>query len=121
MASARRWVSGTVPRRGILGVVIDACTAGVRLSIRADILYANNTLLVAAASGAATEVGKWLIQTQHMPVDAIYSGPVPYPGTSPISALMAFKGSVGHSPRIKPFLKMLVDNGANPDRKDSQR
>lgn len=103
-----------------LDLVQSLAAKGVPLTIRGPVLAQNDTLLVAAASGAALGVGKWLIETRHMPVDAIGDGPDPYPGTAPLRALMAFQSQVPDSPRIAPFLAMLVAHGADIDARDSR-
>ncbi|HEU0231036.1 MAG TPA: ankyrin repeat domain-containing protein [Burkholderiaceae bacterium] len=117
---ARRKALWVAARLNHLDLVKDLAAKGVPLTIRGPILNENDTLLVAAASGAALEVGKWLLDTQYMPVNAILGGPDPYPGTSPLQALMRFQSSAPDSPRIKPFLQMLVAHGAKLDVRDRE-
>jgi hypothetical protein len=102
-----------------LDLVQQLAAKGVPLSVRGPVLAQNDTLLVAAARGAALTVGKWLIETRHMPVDAIVNGPDPYPGTAPVRALMGYASEVPGSPRIEPFLAMLVQHGAYLDARDA--
>lgn len=103
-----------------LDLVQDLAAKGVSLSVRGPVLAQNDTLLVAAARGAALTVGKWLIETRHMPVDAIVDGPDPYPGTAPVQALMSYASEVPDSPRIAPFLAMLAEHGAYIDARNSR-
>lgn len=116
---ARRQALWLAARLDHLDLVQFLAAKGVPLAIRGPILDENDTLLVAAARGAALNVGKWLINTRHMPVDAIRSGPDPYPGTAPLQALLEFQYAVPDSPRIEPFLRMLVAHGARLDVRDS--
>lgn len=112
---ARRRAMWLAARLDRLDLVQALAAKGVPLNLRGPVLNENDTLLVAAASGAALEVGKWLIETQSMPVDAIQQGPDPYPGLAPLRALMLFQSSVPNSPRIGPFLRMLAAHGAHLD------
>jgi len=117
---ARRAALWLAARLDHLDLVQVLSAKGVPLSIRGPVLPQNDTLLVAAARGAALTVGQWLIETRHMPVDAIVSGPDPYPGTAPVQALMSYASEVPGSPRIAPFLSMLVQHGAYIDARDSR-
>lgn len=117
---ARKEALWMAARLDHLDLVQYLAAKGVPLSVRGPLLAQNDTLLVAAARGAALTVGKWLIETRHMPVDAIVNGPDPYPGTAPVQALMSYASDVPDSPRIAPFLSMLVEHGAYIDARDSQ-
>jgi len=113
-AAARReamWTAATLDR---LDTVQRLAANGVPLAIRGKTLDQNDTLLVAAASGAATTVGRWLIDTQGLPVNAVTNGPDPYPGTAPIAALFAFMRDT-QSLRAIEFLRLLRAHGANLD------
>lgn len=116
---ARRRALWLAARLDHLDLVRLFAAKGVPLTIRGPVLNENDTLLVAAARGAALNVGKWLIDTQHMPVDAIRFGPDAYPGTAPLQALLEFQYAVPDSPRIEPFLHMLLAHGAHLDVPDS--
>ncbi|NHB94385.1 ankyrin repeat domain-containing protein [Photorhabdus cinerea] len=82
----------------------------------------NETLLVAAASGAATNVGRWLIETQGFPVEHIKNNDPYYShyGRSPLQALMRFMGETG-SPRTKSFSMLLKKHGINLDALDQNK
>jgi len=117
---ARRRAMWQAAQLDRLDLVRDLAARGVPLSIRGPVLAENDTLLVAAAGGAALNVGKWLIETRHMPVNAVENGPDPYPGTAPAQALMRFQYYAPQSPRIAPFLDMLVAHGADLQVRDRQ-
>jgi len=117
---ARREAMWLAAQLDHLDLVQDLAAKGVPLSLRGPVLAQNDTLLVAAARGAALTVGKWLIETRHMPVDAIVNGPDPYRGTAPVQALMSYASEVPDSPRIAPFLAMLVEHGAYIDARNSR-
>ncbi|MHA6575435.1 hypothetical protein [Pseudomonas yamanorum] len=106
------WLSAQLDRMNMLQLLVQA---GVPLDIRGAVLDENNTLLVAAASGAALQVGRWLIESAHMPVNAIQNGPDPFHGLAPLAALFSFASEVGSSPRTSPFLNLLVEHGAAID------
>lgn len=111
--AARRdalWMAAQLDRLELLQSMEEA---GLPLSIRGRVLDENGSLLVAAAGGAALRTGRWLIEARGMPVHAI-QGPDRYPGTSPLSALMHFAQETD-SPRIAPFLQLLLDHGADVD------
>lgn len=112
--AARREAMWTAASLDRLDAVQALAAHGVPLSLRGRVLDENDTLLVAAASGAASTVGQWLIDTQGLPVDAIENGPDPYPGTAPITALFDFMRDT-QSPRAAAFLRLLRTHGANLD------
>jgi len=112
--AARReamWTAATLDR---LDAVQALAAHGVPLSLRGQILDQNDTLLVAAAGGAAATVGQWLVDTQGLPVNAIENGPDPYSGTAPIAALFDFMRDT-QSPRAAAFLRLLRAHGADLD------
>jgi len=111
---SRRQALWTAAKADRLEFVQFLVASGVPLSIRGEILNSNDTLLVAAAEGAAIRVGQWLIESQHAPVNAMLS-PDPYPGTPPLSALLQFTQSTDSTQRAASFLKMLVKHGADLD------
>lgn len=101
------WTAAELDRLALLKIME---RAGLSLTIRGKTLDSNNTLLVAAASGAALHTGRWLID-RGMPLHALRA-PDPYPGQSPFSALMEFATQTD-SPRTAPFLQLLIQHGAN--------
>jgi ankyrin repeat protein len=111
--SARRSALWRAAELNQLKLVQFLVQAGVPLSIRGDILDQNNTLLVAAASGGALDVGRWLIDSRHFPVNALVDGPDPYEGEAPLHALFRFMMDVHKSPRTPLFLRMLVEHGVD--------
>ncbi len=117
-AVAQREAIWTAARFDRLDLVKKLASAGVPLSIRGKILDSNETLLVAAAEGAAIRVGRWLIEGQHFPVNAIENGPDPYPGRAPVEALMEFMSQTA-SAKVAEFMRMLVTHGADIDPDDS--
>lgn len=117
---SRRRALWTAAQTDHLAMVQWLVGAGVPLSIRGDILDENNTLLVAAASGAAVHVGQWLIESRHMPVDAILEGPDPYTGTAPVWALFMFMSEVGVTHEAVDLLRLLAAHGADVDVRERQ-
>ena len=113
-AGARRRALWSAAQLDRLARLQQLLALGAPLDIRGEILDENNTLLVAAAEGASLGVGRWLIEHQGMPVHAT-PGPDPYPGTPPLHALARFMFDVTDSPRIQPFMEMLVAHGARID------
>lgn len=105
------WIAAKLDRIGQMHLL---ARHGVSLDQRGMILDENDSLLVAAAGGAATTVGRWLIETQAMPVDVIAHGPDPYPGTAPAVAAFRFLRAT-HSPRATAFLQLLREHGADLD------
>lgn len=110
---SRRAALWTAARLDRLALVHQLLDGGVPLSIRGPILDENETLLVAAAEGGAVETGRWLLEAQHLPVDAPAKGPDPYPGESPVHALL--REPAGSAPRSRAFLGLLVSHGVDLD------
>ena len=101
------WMAARLDRLGLLKMMEQA---GLSLDIKGEIADSNETLLVAAASGAALNTGRWLL-AKGMPVHALQS-PGQTTGQSPFSALMEFAEET-ESPRIAPFLQLLIKHGAD--------
>jgi len=114
---ARRAALWTAAELDRFDMVQRLLKAGVPITIRGEVIDENNTLLVAAAEGAALRVGRWLIEQRNFPVNAIKNGPDRRrsSGVAPIHALLQFRLFVGDVDRIKLFLEMLVKHGADID------
>ena len=104
------WVAAQLDR---LALLQHLAAAGAPLAVRGRVLDENVTLLHAAAEGAAVRVGRWLIEAQRMPVDAIPDGPDPYPGVSPIRTLLSAAQYRTAPASTAEFLALLAQHGAN--------
>ncbi|WP_157648878.1 ankyrin repeat domain-containing protein [Burkholderia ubonensis] len=115
-ASNRRQALWTAARLDRLDIVQLLVQAGVPLNMDmyGNIRDGDNSVLVAAAQGAAVHVGRWLIETRHMSAsaEAIMFADYPDPWI-PVLALYYFVHEVGAPSRTRQFLDMLVKHGAD--------
>ncbi|MFT3718406.1 hypothetical protein [Pseudorhodoferax sp.] len=119
--TARRKALWTAAELDRLERLQELLARGVPIGIRGRMLDTDNdTLLVAAASGAALRVGRWLIDVHGMPVQPARTPSIveiasPSPGTPPVLALSRYMLDVRDPARAGPFLQMLVAHGARVD------
>lgn len=114
-AGARRealWIAARLDRLELVQALVQL---GVPLDIRGRVLDDNETLLVAAAEGAALRVAQWLIATHHFPVNAQPDGPVRVRGPAPMAKVIEFASDAREVPRVLPFMRLLVASGARLD------
>lgn len=107
------WLAARLDR---LEMIQELVRAGVPLGVRGEVLDQNESLLVAAADGAALRVGRWLIEEQSMPVDAIRNGPDSLSGSWPLrQALGRGRANAVSVERTAAFVKLLAAHGADVD------
>jgi hypothetical protein len=114
-SGARRqatWLAAQLDRLELLQSLL---AAGTPLTLRGHTLDENLTLLNAAASGAALNVARWLIEAKGFRPDGDPQGADPYHGQTPVESLVHYSGQIPDSPRIKPFLALLKNAGARLD------
>lgn len=114
-AGSRRsalWLAAQLDR---LEMVKRLAKAGVPLDIRGQILDEDQNLLVAAASGGAVQTGRWLIETQHMPVDIACTRGDNGCSNGPLKAWYRFVSETGASPHAAAFLDLLLAHGIRLD------
>ncbi|WP_157648802.1 hypothetical protein [Burkholderia ubonensis] len=117
-ANNRRQALWTAARLDRLDLVLLLTQAGVPLDmdIYGNIRDGDNSILVAAAQGAAVHVAQWLIETHRMSVNAdatMSLGTLDRDRMTPLEGLYTFVMGVGALPRTYQFLDMLVKHGAN--------
>lgn len=108
-AQARRqalWTAAQLDRLTLLQLMQQF---GLSLEVHGDILDNNESLLVAAAEGAAVNTGRWLITERAMSIHAL-KGPDSYAGRSSFAALMGF-ALRNDVPRNADFLTLLIEQG----------
>jgi hypothetical protein len=113
------WAAAQVDRLDMVQLLVQA---GVPLNadIRGEVREDDNSVLAAAASGAAMHVGQWLIESNHMSVEGDAQMTLPDASVgdlvgvrrSPLEALYWFVYDVGTPPRVNAFRKLLVSHGA---------
>ena len=81
------------------------------ITLSGAILDDNATLLNAAASGAALNVGAWLIGQGFDP-NGLPQGRETGRGETPLAALVRFAAEAPDSSRFDPFLRLLLAHGA---------
>jgi hypothetical protein len=105
------WLAARLDR---LAVVQHFVARGMDIrAVRGEILQENESLLVAAASGAAVATAEWLLKEYALPVNAMPSGPDAYRGQAPIHALVRFADDVYAPEQTKAMLMLLVKHGAS--------
>jgi hypothetical protein len=104
------WLAARLDRLELLQRLLEA---GVPLAIRGEILDENLTLLNAAASGAALRVAAWLLDEKGFDAGGDPSGADSAPGETPLVSLVRFAAEVPDSPRLAPFLALLLSRGAD--------
>ncbi len=114
-AGARRQAAWLAAQLDRLDQLQSLLAAGTPITLRGHTLDENLTLLNAAASGAALNVARWLIEAKGFQPDGDPHGADRYPGQTPIESLIYYSGNVPDSPRIKPFLALLKKAGARLD------
>ncbi len=107
------WLAAQLDRLDLLQRLIEA---GVPIATRGAILDENVTLLNAAASGAAMRVGTWLLKEKGFNANGDPQGRDSYPGETPLASLVHFARRSPDSPRLKPFLDLLLAHGADIER-----
>ena len=85
--------------------------AGVPLTQRGEVLDSNESLLVAAAEGAALRVGRWLLEDRHFPPTVEGPPTDPYHGRSPVAAVLQAADTIDPA-RAAAFLRLLTEHGA---------
>jgi hypothetical protein len=88
----------------------------VPLGVRGEILDENVTLMNAAASGAALKVAAWLLKEKGFAADGDPDGRDRHAGETPLMSLVRFAQESPDSPRLRPFLALLLAHGAAIDR-----
>jgi hypothetical protein len=105
------WLAARLDR---LAVVKHFVARGVDIrAIRGEILQENESLVVAAASGAAVTTTGWLLKEYALPVNAMPNGPDSYRGQAPLHALVRFADDVYAPEQTKAMLMLLVKHGAS--------
>lgn len=115
------WLAAELDR---LALVQHMHQAGVSLQWRGRVLDENDTLLVAAAEGAALRVGHWLLASQGFSARAPANGPDPYPGTEPLQALFSHERDFDNPEvlaRTRAFAQLLLAHGAEIDQRWSDQ
>lgn len=106
------WNAATMDR---LEIVQQFVAEGVPITISGEVLDENETLLNAAASGAAQRVGRWLIEVKGFSANGAPVSPTSNKGASPLASLMRYSSEVPDSPDLEPFMRLLLDAGADLD------
>jgi hypothetical protein len=94
--------------------------AGVSLQWRGQIVDGNETLVVAAASGAAVRVARWLLEEHDFPAPAnrLGPGPAPHPGARALRELLTYERNLDDPEawsRARAFITVLIEHGGDID------
>jgi hypothetical protein len=110
-ARGRRQATWVAAKRDRLDLLRRLLAAGVPLTVHGEDMEEDDTLLNAAASGAALQVGAWLLEEKSFAADGDSGA-----HNTPLLSLVGFaKYTRGPLDRFKPFLDLLVAHGARLD------